>query len=81
MERTGRYMLSRDLVELTPRGFRQCQWLRGVLDDFAGRAPAVYCSQYRRARDTADLALPGRAAEVTALLNAALRRRHVHDET
>ncbi|MFI8438975.1 hypothetical protein ACIGJO_35695 [Streptomyces sp. NPDC079020] len=34
-----------------------------------GRDPYVYSSQYRRALDTAELALPGRAPDVTVLLN------------
>ncbi|MCZ0983944.1 histidine phosphatase family protein [Streptomyces diastatochromogenes] len=63
------HALSRDLVGLTPRGFRQCQWLRTTLADLLGGDPYVYSSQYRRALDTADLALPDQKAEVTALLN------------
>ncbi|WP_254711021.1 histidine phosphatase family protein [Streptomyces lunaelactis] len=71
------HALSRDLVGLTPRGFRQCQWLRAALEDLAGRDPHVYSSPYRRALDTAELALPGRAADVTALLN----EQHYGDAT
>ncbi|MER5302148.1 histidine phosphatase family protein [Streptomyces lasiicapitis] len=63
------HALSRDLVGLTPRGFRQCQWLCTALEDLAGPDARLYASQYRRALDTADLARPGRVAEVTGLLN------------
>ncbi|WP_457512132.1 histidine phosphatase family protein [Streptomyces sp. TE33382] len=62
---------------LTPRGHRQCQWLRTALKDLAGHDPYVYASQYRRALDTAELALPGRAADVTVLLN----EQHYGDAT
>lgn len=71
------HALSRDLVGLTPRGFQQCQWLRTTFANLAGPDPYVYCSQYRRALDTAELALPGRAADVTALLN----EQHYGDAT
>ncbi|MER6253563.1 histidine phosphatase family protein [Streptomyces sp. NPDC001584] len=71
------HALSRDLVGLTPRGFRQCQWLRRALPDFLDRNPHPFTSEYRRARDTAELALPGRPAEVTALLN----EQHYGDAT
>ncbi|MFD3956172.1 MULTISPECIES: histidine phosphatase family protein [Streptomyces] len=62
------HALSRELVGLTPRGFRQCQWLRAALEGFVGRAPYVYSSPYRRARDTAELALPGLDIDITELL-------------
>ncbi|MER5969432.1 histidine phosphatase family protein [Streptomyces sp. NPDC002055] len=62
------HALSRDLVGLTPRGFRQCQWLRTALEILVGRDPYVYSSPYRRALDTVELALPGRPVDVTALL-------------
>ncbi|CAM5290468.1 hypothetical protein GCM10010329_81400 [Streptomyces spiroverticillatus] len=71
------HALSRDLVGLTPRGFLQCQWLGAALHDLAGPAPFVYCSQYRRALDTAESALPGHRVEVTALLN----EQHYGDAT
>ena len=63
------HALSRDIVGLTPRGFLQCLWLRDTLRDLTGPDPAIHTSQYRRARDTAELAMPGRPHEVTALLN------------
>ncbi|WP_405499624.1 histidine phosphatase family protein [Streptomyces anulatus] len=63
------HALSRDLVGLTPRGYRQCQWLRTALDDLVGRDPCVYSSPYRRALDTVELALPGRPVDVSALLS------------
>ncbi|ARF74312.1 hypothetical protein B7C62_20270 [Kitasatospora albolonga] len=62
------HALSRDLVGLTPRGFRQCQWLRTVIGGLVGPCPYVYSSPYRRALDTVELALPGRGTEVTELL-------------
>ncbi|WP_381805595.1 histidine phosphatase family protein [Streptomyces niveus] len=63
------HALSRDVVGLTPCGFLQCLWLRQMLRDLTGPHPAVCASQYRRAVDTAALALPGLPLEVTALLN------------
>ncbi|MGC5041044.1 histidine phosphatase family protein [Streptomyces sp. DT73] len=62
------HALSRDLVGLTPRGFRQCQWLRTALENLVGGAPYVYSSPYRRALDAVELALPGRPVDVTELL-------------
>ncbi|GAA2264740.1 hypothetical protein GCM10010232_66140 [Streptomyces amakusaensis] len=63
------HVLSRDVVGLTPRGFVQCLWLRETLRDLTRPGPAIRASQYRRARDTAALALPGLPCEVTGLLN------------
>ncbi|MGW4840001.1 histidine phosphatase family protein [Streptomyces globisporus] len=63
------HALSRDVVGLTPRGFLQCLWLRQTLQNLTGRDPAIRTSQYRRALDTAALALPGLPYQVTALLN------------
>ncbi|MFI2080278.1 histidine phosphatase family protein [Streptomyces rubiginosohelvolus] len=71
------HALSRDLVGLTPRGYRQCLWLRTALDDLVGRDPYVYSSRYRRALDTTELALPGQSAVVTGLLN----EQHYGDAT
>ncbi|MFJ8560591.1 histidine phosphatase family protein [Streptomyces microflavus] len=62
------HALSREFVGLTPRGCRQCQWLRAAIEELVGRDPYVYSSPYRRALDTAELALPGRGADVTELL-------------
>ena len=53
------HRISHDLVGLTPRGFHQAQWLAGVLPTLAGHAPRAYTSTYRRAIDTALIALPG----------------------
>ncbi|MFF5407863.1 histidine phosphatase family protein [Streptomyces misionensis] len=63
------HALSRDVVGLTPRGFLQSLWLRQTLADLTGPDPVVRTSQYRRALDTATLALPGLPYEVTPLLN------------
>ncbi|WP_410786389.1 histidine phosphatase family protein [Kribbella sp. C-35] len=51
------HALSRSVVGLTPRGFRQTQWLAEVLPPLAGPEPRVYTSTYRRAIDTAALAV------------------------
>ncbi|MGW2406043.1 histidine phosphatase family protein [Streptomyces sp. NPDC001739] len=50
--------ISRSLVGLTPRGFRQAQWLAEILPDLIHHQPRVYTSTYRRAIDTAAIALP-----------------------
>ncbi|MEK2488245.1 histidine phosphatase family protein [Kitasatospora purpeofusca] len=52
------HAISRTIVGLTPRGFLQAQWLAGVLPGLAGPDPHVYTSTYRRAIDTAAIALP-----------------------
>ncbi|MFF4605739.1 histidine phosphatase family protein [Streptomyces sp. NPDC001339] len=49
--------ISLNLVGLTPRGFRQAQWLAETLPNLIHHAPAVYTSTYRRAIDTAAIAL------------------------
>ncbi|MCZ4103426.1 histidine phosphatase family protein [Streptomyces sp. H39-C1] len=72
--------ISHDLVGLTPRGFRQAQWLGDVLPALAGHQPHVYTSTYRRAIDTALIALPDLPAEwpqQTALLD----EQHYGDAT
>ncbi|GHF31190.1 hypothetical protein GCM10018790_06070 [Kitasatospora xanthocidica] len=74
------HAISRTVVGLTPRGFRQAQWLAGVLPDLAGPEPRVYTSTYRRAIDTATIALPGLPDEwprQTALLD----EQHYGDAT
>ncbi|MFD4340188.1 histidine phosphatase family protein [Streptomyces anulatus] len=72
------HALSRDLVGLTPRGYRQCLWLRSALVGLVGREqPYVFSSRYRRALDTLELALPGQSAVVTALLD----EQHYGDAT
>lgn len=50
--------ISRNLVGLTPRGFRQAQWLAGARPDLVRHQPRVYTSTYRRAIDTAAIAPP-----------------------
>ncbi|MET7305330.1 phosphoglycerate mutase family protein [Embleya sp. NPDC005575] len=66
------HALARDIVGLTPRGFRQAVWLAETLPELVGPAPSVFTSQYRRAIDTAAIAFPtlgeGRT-RVTVLLN------------
>lgn len=74
---TAAHALSQDIVGLTPRGAEQCLWLRRTLPEMIGPTPAVRTSQYRRARDTAELALPGMPCEVTAALN----EQHYGDAT
>ncbi|GGY79075.1 hypothetical protein GCM10010363_70030 [Streptomyces omiyaensis] len=71
------HALSRDVIGLTVRGFRQTEWLGETLPTVVGEEPAVFVSQYRRARDTAELAMPEIQAEVTGLLN----EQHYADAT
>ncbi|MFG2914023.1 histidine phosphatase family protein [Kitasatospora sp. NPDC048298] len=52
------HAISRSVVGLTPRGFQQAQWLAGILPELVGSEPHVYTSTYRRAIDTAAIALP-----------------------
>ena len=44
--------LSRTVVGLTPRGFRQAEWLGEAMSDLASQNLRVYTSTYRRAIDT-----------------------------
>ena len=74
---TAAHALSRDLVGLTPRGFEQCLWLRRTLPELVGNDPVVRTSEYRRAQDTATLALPGLPSEATTALN----EQHYGDAT
>ncbi|NDL60228.1 histidine phosphatase family protein [Phytoactinopolyspora mesophila] len=50
--------ISRNLVGLTPRGFRQAQWLAETIPALMHDTLAIYTSTYRRAIDTAAIALP-----------------------
>jgi len=50
--------ISRSLVGLTPRGFRQDQWLAETLPGLMRYEPRAYTSTYRRAIDTAAIAMP-----------------------
>ncbi|WP_043468563.1 histidine phosphatase family protein [Kitasatospora sp. MBT66] len=53
------HAISRTIVGLTPRGFRQAQWLAEILPQLAGSELLhVYTSTYRRAIDTAAIAVP-----------------------
>lgn len=51
--------ISRNVVGLTPRGFRQALWLGDALGDLTAPGLHVYTSTYRRAIDTAAVAFPG----------------------
>ncbi|MFE5302470.1 phosphoglycerate mutase family protein, partial [Streptomyces sp. NPDC056632] len=62
---------------MTARGFRQTACLNETLPQVVRERPRVFVSQYRRARDTAELALPTIQAEVTGLLN----EQHYGDAT
>lgn len=52
------HRISRHIVGLTPRGFRQAQWLGEILPTISHGDKQVYTSTYRRAIDTALIALP-----------------------
>ena len=53
------HALSWEIVGLTPRGFRQADWLGTHLTTAtAGEPGSVYCSTYRRSIDTASIAFP-----------------------
>lgn len=74
------HRISRHVVGLTPRGFRQAQWLGEILPTIASGDKQVYTSRYRRAIDTALIALPELAApwpRQTALLD----EQHYGDAT
>lgn len=51
--------ISRNVVGLTPRGFRQALWLADALADLTVPGSRVYTSTYRRAIDTAAVAFAG----------------------
>ncbi len=73
-------MISRNVVGLTPRGFRQALWLGQVLADLTGTGRVrVFTSTYRRSIDTAAIAFPGLdgAVERTLLLD----EQHYGDAT
>lgn len=71
------HALSRDVIGLTARGFRQTAWLNKTLPQVMEERPRVFVSQYRRAQDTAELAPPAIQAEVTGLLS----EQHYGDAT
>src|SRR6266702_5491075 len=52
------HRISRNVVGLTPRGFRQALWLGEALADLNGPGLCVYTSTYRRVIDTAAVAFP-----------------------
>jgi broad specificity phosphatase PhoE len=51
--------ISRNVVGLTPHGFRQALWLADALADLTVPGLRVYTSTYRRAIDTAAVAFVG----------------------
>jgi broad specificity phosphatase PhoE len=74
------HAISRNVVGLTPRGFRQARWLGDALAALNGPGLRVYTSTYRRAIDTAAIAfpgLPGGWPQQTALLD----EQHYGDAT
>lgn len=72
--------ISRNVVGLTPTGFRQALWLADALGDLTVPGLRVYTSTYRRAIDTAAVAFPCLSADwprQTALLD----EQHYGDAT
>ncbi|MGB6163513.1 MAG: histidine phosphatase family protein [Pseudonocardiaceae bacterium] len=72
--------ISRNVVGLTPHGFRQCLWLGQKLADLLGPDLRVYSSTYRRAIDTAELVFPD-LAEGWPQSTALLDEQHYGDAT
>jgi broad specificity phosphatase PhoE len=72
--------ISRNVVGLTPYGFRQALWLARELADITGPRARVYASAYRRSIDTATVAfdaLPADQIAKTGLLD----EQHYGDAT
>jgi len=69
--------ISKNLVGLTPTGFRQCLWLAEALADLNGLRMRVYTSTYRRAIDTAEAAFGPARFRQTSLLD----EQHYGDAT
>lgn len=72
--------ISRNVVGLTPAGFRQSLWLAEALGDITGTQTRVHTSTYRRSIDTAAIAfasLPGDQIGKTSLLD----EQHYGDAT
>ncbi|GAA3116370.1 broad specificity phosphatase PhoE [Kribbella aluminosa] len=74
------HAISREVVGLTPRGFRQAQWLADVLTPFLGPDPRVFTSTYRRTIDTAAIAVPD-LPEGWPQQSALLDEQHYGDAT
>jgi broad specificity phosphatase PhoE len=74
------HRISRHVVGLTPRGFRQAQWLGDILPTIASDDKRVYTSRYRRAIDTALIALP-KLPEPWPRQTALLDEQHYGDAT
>lgn len=72
--------ISRNVVGLTPRGFRQALWLGGALAAIAGPDLHVYTSTYRRSIDTAAIAFPG-LPDGWPLRTSLLDEQHYGDAT
>lgn len=72
--------ISRNVIGLTPRGFRQALWLADALDDLAVPGLRVYTSTYRRAIDTAAVAFP-RLGDGWPRQSALLDEQHYGDAT
>jgi broad specificity phosphatase PhoE len=74
------HRISRQVVGLTPKGFRQAQWLGEILPTIASDDKQVYTSRYRRAIDTALIALP-KLAEPWPRQTALLDEQHYGEAT
>jgi broad specificity phosphatase PhoE len=74
------HRISQHIVGLTPRGFRQAQWLGEILPTIASGDKQVYTSRYRRAIDTALIALP-KLPEPWPKPTALLDEQHYGDAT
>lgn len=72
--------ISRNVIGLTPRGFRQAIWLGDTLADLNGPDLRVYSSTYRRAIDTAAVAFP-RLPDGWPRQTALLDEQHYGDAT
>lgn len=72
--------ISKNIVGLTPAGFRQCLWLADALADLSSPGLRVFTSTYRRTIDTAELAfgpLPTGHIQQTPMLD----EQHYGDAT
>lgn len=72
--------ISRNVVGLTPRGFRQALWIAEALSDLTVPSLRVFTSTYRRAIDTAAVAFP-RLADGWPRQTTLLDEQHYGDAT